>query len=85
MLGKIYQVILDNPDDDPTTYEVALEDVDVQEWKREMDREMESMGSNPIWSLVEAPRGVKPIGSKLIYKKKSLCIPCVHKRFKVQW
>ena len=36
-----------------------------------MDHEIESMGSNSIWSLVEAPRGVKLIGSKLIYKKKS--------------
>ena len=68
-----------------TTYEEALEDVDVQEWKKEMDREMESMGSNLVWSLVEAPRGVKLIGSKLIYKKKSPGKPCVHKRFKLQW
>ena len=60
-------------------------DVDVQEWKREMDREMEYMGSNSVWSLVKAPRGVKPIGSKLIYKKNSPGRPCVHKRFKVQW
>ena len=70
-LGKMYQVILDHPDDDPTTYEESLEDVDVKEWKRVMDSEMESMGSNLIWSLVEAPKVVKPIGSKLIYKKKS--------------
>ena len=66
-----------------TTYEEALKDVDVQEWKREMDREMEFMGSNSVYSLVEAPRGVKPIGSKLIYKKKNPSKPCVHKRFKV--
>ena len=76
MLGKTYQV---------TTYEESLEDVDVQEWKREMDREMESIILNLVWSLVEAPRGVKPIGSKLIYKKKSFGKPCVHKRFEVQW
>ena len=55
----------------------------MQEWKRAMDHEMESMDSNSVWSLVEAPRGVKPIRSKLIYKKKSLGKPCVHKRFKV--
>ena len=70
LLDKMYQVIQDNLVDDPTTYEEALEDIDVQEWKRVMDREMESMGSNSKWSLVEAPREVKPIGSKLIYKKK---------------
>ena len=54
----------------------------MQEWKRAMDSEMESMGSNSVWSLVKAPRGVKPIGSKLIYKKKSHGKPCVHKIFK---
>ncbi|XP_048324593.1 uncharacterized protein LOC125420956 [Ziziphus jujuba] len=31
LLGETYQVVLDNPDDDPTTYREALEDVDVQE------------------------------------------------------
>ena len=50
-----------------------------------MDREMKSMGSNSVRSLVEAPREVKTIGRKLIHKKKSLSKPCVHKRFKVQW
>ena len=70
LLGETYQVVLDNPDDDPTTYEEALEDVDVQEWKKAMDREMESMGSNSVWSLIEAPNGVKPIGCKWIYKRK---------------
>ena len=48
-----------------------------------MDHEMESMGSNSIWYIVEAPREVKPIGNKLIYKKKSSNKLCVHKRFKV--
>ena len=70
LLGETYQVVLDNPDDDPTTYEEALEDVVVQEWKKAMDREIESMGSNSVWSLVEALKGVKPIGCKWIYKRK---------------
>ena len=68
-----------------TKYEEALEDVDVKEWKRAMDYEMKSMGSNSVWSPVEAPIGVKLIESKLIYKKKSLGKPCMHKRFMVQW
>ena len=49
-----------------------------------MEHEMESMSSNSAWSIVEAPRGVKPIGSKLVYKKKSLDKPCVYKKFMVQ-
>ena len=31
---------------------------------------MESMYSNSIWSLVKAPKGVKPIRCKWIYKRK---------------
>ena len=31
---------------------------------------MESMYSNKVWELVEAPNGVKPIGCKWIYKRK---------------
>ena len=85
LLGETNQVILDNSNADPTAYEKALEDVDVEEWKRALNREMESMDSNSVWSLVESPRGVKPIGSKLIYKKKSLGIPYVHIIFKVLW
>ena len=76
---------MDNSNADPIAYEEALEDVDVEEWKRAMDHEMESMDSNSVWSLVESPRGVKPIVSKLIYKKKSLGKPYVHIRFKVYW
>ena len=42
-----------------------------------MDHEMESMGSYSVLSFVEAPKGVKLIGNKLIYKKKSSGKPCV--------
>ena len=58
-------------------------DVDVQKWKRAMTHEMGSMDSNSVWSLGEVLKGVKPIGSKLIYKKKSPGKPCVQKIFKV--
>ena len=70
LLGESYQVIAIDSEDDPINYKEALEDVDVQEWQKAMDREMESMYSNSVWSLVEAPKGVKPIGCKWIYKKK---------------
>ena len=69
-LGESYQVIAIDSEDDPINYKEALEDVDVQEWQKAMDREMESMYSNSVWSLVEAPKGVKPIGCKWIYKRK---------------
>ena len=70
LLGESYQVIAIDSEDDPINYKEALEDVDVQEWQKAMDREMESMYSNSVWSLVEAPKGVKPIVCKWIYKRK---------------
>ena len=70
LLGESYQAITIDSEEDPINYKEALEDVDAQEWLKAMDREMESMYSNSVWSLVEAPKGVKPIGCKWIYKRK---------------
>ena len=70
LLGESYQAITIDSKEDPVNYKEALEDVDAQEWLKAMDHEMESMYSNSVWSLVEAPKGVKPIGCKWIYKRK---------------
>ena len=70
LLGESYQAITIDSEEDPVNYKEAPEDVDAQEWLKAMDREMESMYSNSVWSLVEAPKGVKPIGCKWIYKRK---------------
>ena len=35
-----------------------------------MNLEMESMYSYKVWTLVQLPAGVKPIGYKWVYKKK---------------
>ena len=35
-----------------------------------MKLELESMYSNSVWQLVDLPEGVKPIGCKLIFKRK---------------
>ena len=34
-----------------------------------MNQEIESMYSNKVWELVEAPNEIKPIGCKWIYKR----------------
>ena len=70
LLGESYQAITIDSKEDPVNYKEALEDVVAQEWLKAMDCEMESMYSNSVWSLVEAPKGVKPIGCKWIYKRK---------------
>ena len=35
-----------------------------------MKSKLESMYSNNVWTLVDLPQGVKPIGCKLVYKRK---------------
>ena len=35
-----------------------------------MDAEIGSMDKNSVWTLVDLPEGVKPIGSKWIFKRK---------------
>ena len=69
-MGESYQAIMTDHDNDPISYNEALEDVDVQEWLNAMNCEMEFMYSNLEWSLIEAPKGVKPIRRKWIYKRK---------------
>ena len=69
-MGESYQDITIDSEEDPVNYKEALEDVDAQEWLKAMDREMEFMYFNSVWSLVEAPKGVKPKGCKWIYKRK---------------
>ena len=36
-----------------------------------MNSEMESMYTNQVWDLVVAPEGVKPIGYKWVFKRKT--------------
>ena len=61
-MGESNQAIMVDHDNDPISYNEVLKDVDVQEWLKAMNREMESMYSNSVWTLVEAPKGVKPKG-----------------------
>ncbi|KAL0405755.1 UNVERIFIED_CONTAM: hypothetical protein Slati_3889400 [Sesamum latifolium] len=35
-----------------------------------MKSEMDSMSSNKVWTLVDPPKGVKPVGCKWVYKRK---------------
>ncbi|KAH9697829.1 hypothetical protein KPL71_023776 [Citrus sinensis] len=69
-LGETYMAISDEHVQNLTSYNEALIDRDVKFWKKAMNQEMESLYSNKVWELVEAPNGVKPIGCKWIYKRK---------------
>ena len=58
------------PDDDPRTYKEAVSDTDSGRWLEAMRSEMDSMYSNKVWTLVDPPEGIVPVGCKWIYKRK---------------
>ena len=52
-------------------YDEAVASSDRVKWLEAMKFEMDSMYTNQVWELVDAPRGIKPIGCKWIFKKKT--------------
>ena len=69
-LGESSDLVSGQHDDDPQTYEEAIQDKDANLWQKAIDSEMESMYYIQVWELVEPPKGVKPIRCKWVYKKK---------------
>ena len=73
---KRYGFIIENNEaqviqnDEPLTYTEAIQSSDSDKWQEAMDFEIDSMYVNQVWSLVDAPEGVNPIGCKWVYKKK---------------
>ncbi|KAL0416299.1 UNVERIFIED_CONTAM: Retrovirus-related Pol polyprotein from transposon RE2 [Sesamum latifolium] len=57
-------------DKDPKTYGQAMSDIISDKWLEAMKSEMDSMGSNQVWTLVDPPKGVRPVGCKWVYKRK---------------
>ena len=37
-------------------------------WRKAMEEEMHALKENERWDLVDLPKGVKPIGSRWVYK-----------------
>ena len=58
-------------DDEPLTYEDAMNSPESERWLEAMKSEMDSMYENKVWTLVEPPEGVKSIGCKWVFKKKT--------------
>ncbi|PKI68475.1 hypothetical protein CRG98_011113, partial [Punica granatum] len=54
----------------PTTYVEAVTGPDSEKWLEAMRSEMKSMYTNQVWTLVDRPEGVRPIGCKWVFKKK---------------
>ena len=49
---------------DPKTYDEAILDVDSKKLMEAMKSEIDSMHSNKVWSLVDPPKDIVPIGCK---------------------
>ncbi|KAL0361561.1 UNVERIFIED_CONTAM: Retrovirus-related Pol polyprotein from transposon TNT 1-94 [Sesamum radiatum] len=47
-----------------------MSDIDSDKWLEAMKSEMDSMGSNQVWTLVDPPKGARPVGCKWVYKCK---------------
>ncbi|KAK8600839.1 hypothetical protein V6N12_050687 [Hibiscus sabdariffa] len=57
--------------DEPKTYQEAVASPDFEKWLEAMRSETDSMSENQVWTLVEPPEGIKPIGCKWVFKKKT--------------
>ncbi|KAK9018647.1 hypothetical protein V6N11_001617 [Hibiscus sabdariffa] len=57
--------------DEPKTYQETVSSRDSEKWLETMRSEMDSMSNNQVWTLVEPPEGIKPIGCKWVFKKKT--------------
>ncbi|KAK8694436.1 hypothetical protein V6N13_071988 [Hibiscus sabdariffa] len=57
--------------DEPKTYQEAVSSPDSEKWLEALRSEIDSMSENQVWTLVEPPEGIKPIGCKLVFKKKT--------------
>ena len=55
---------LDENNEDPISYMDAMQRPNSDRWLGAMKSEMESMEINGVWTLVDPPEGIKPIGCK---------------------
>ncbi|KAI3505809.1 hypothetical protein L1887_28094 [Cichorium endivia] len=58
-------------DDEPTSYQEAMAGPDAAKWKEAMESEMKSMYDNQVWNLVDQTPGLKTVGCKWFFKKKT--------------
>ncbi|KAK4411873.1 Retrovirus-related Pol polyprotein from transposon TNT 1-94 [Sesamum angolense] len=57
-------------DNDPRTYGEEMSNINPDKSLEDMTSEMDSMGSNQVWTLVDPPKGARPVGCKWVYKRK---------------
>jgi hypothetical protein len=57
--------------DEPMTYIKAMMGPYSEKWLGAMESELQSIHDNQVWYLVDPIDGVRPIGCKLVFKKKT--------------
>ncbi|KAL0361396.1 UNVERIFIED_CONTAM: Transposon Ty2-B Gag-Pol polyprotein [Sesamum radiatum] len=57
-------------DNDPKTYGEAMSDIDSDKWLEATKFEMDLIGLNQVWILVDPLEGARPVGCKWVYKRK---------------
>ena len=57
-------------DNNPISYQEAIQIMDSERWLNVMKSEIKSMHQNKVWTLHDVPKGTVPIGCKWIFKKK---------------
>ena len=50
--------------DNPNTFDKVMSDIDSMKWLDAMKLEIDSMHSNQVWTLVDLPEAIVPIGCK---------------------
>ena len=56
---------------EPTSYQEAINSPDSEKWLEAMRSEMQSMYDNQVWNLIDPTDGLKTIGCKWVFKKKT--------------
>ncbi|GJU39483.1 retrotransposon protein, putative, ty1-copia subclass [Tanacetum coccineum] len=57
--------------DEPANYKEAMASPKAAKWKEAMKSEIQSMYDNQVWNLVDTTPGLKMVGCKWIFKKKT--------------
>ena len=62
--------VSDKNDDEPISHSQAVASPEANLWQDAMNTKIKSMYDNGVWTLVDPPDGIRPIGNKWVYKKK---------------
>ena len=68
-IHQAYSVSL-GPEEEPKTFNQALNSADVQHWEAAMKVEIDALNQNKTWDVVPVPSNRNIIGSKWVYKIK---------------